>query len=141
MTYGNDARLALTTHTFLHADGLVSPIGAVTPLDFRQCSGSERPFPVGLVKIAVQLTFTSLIDLAKPEFLGPVPWPPDRTIIIYVFRLRAMPTRQALCRQWSSRCASHMPLVPQSLPSTLYPWGKVSAAPLQSTERRGHDGS
>jgi hypothetical protein len=143
MTYGNNARLALTTHTFLHANGLVSPIGDVTPLGFRQCSGSETPFHVGLFKTAVQLTFTSLIDPAEPEFLGTVPWLPDRTIVTYVFvfRLRAIPTTQALCRQQRSRCASHAPLVPQSLPSTLCPWGKASVAPLQSTLRRCHDGS
>jgi hypothetical protein len=119
MPYGNDARLALTTHTFLHANGLASPIGAVTPLNFRQCSGSDTPFRVGLVRTAVRLTFTSLINLPEPEFLGTVPWLPDWTIVIYVFRLRAMPTTQALCRQRRSRCASHAPLVPQSLPSLL----------------------
>jgi hypothetical protein len=48
----------------------------------------ETPFRVGLVTTAAQLTFTSLIDPAEPEFPGTAPWRPDRTIVIYVSRLR-----------------------------------------------------
>lgn len=140
MTYRNAARLTLTTHTFHDANGLVSPIGAVTLPGFRQCCVSETPFRVSLVKTAARPTFTSLINLAEPEFLSTVPWLPDQTIVISGFHLRAMPTTQALCRQRHSRCAPHAPLVLQSLPSTLCPWGKASAAPLQSTLRRCHDG-
>ena len=88
MAYGTNARLALTTHTFLHANRLVSPRGAITPLGFRQCSCSMTLLCGGLVTAAVQLTFSSLIDPAEPEFLRTVPWLPDQTIVIYVSRLR-----------------------------------------------------
>jgi len=88
MAYGNDARLALATCTLLHANRLVSSIGAATPPGFRQCSCSETLFRVGLVTTAVQLTFISLADPAEPEFLGTVPWLPDRRIVIYVSGLR-----------------------------------------------------
>jgi hypothetical protein len=141
MAYGNDAGLALTTYTLLRTHCLASPIGAVTPPGFRQCSCSETPFGVDLVTTAVQHTLTSLIDPAAAGFLGTVRGLPDRTIVIYVSHLHAMPTTQALCRQRDSRCTSHAPLVPQFLPFILCPWGKASAAPLQSIERRGRDRS
>jgi hypothetical protein len=88
MAYGNDARLALTTYTLLHANRLVSSIGAVILPGFRQCSCSEMLFRVRLVTTAVQLTFISLTDPAEPKSLGTVPWLPDRTIVIYVSHLR-----------------------------------------------------
>jgi hypothetical protein len=101
MAYGNDARLALATYTLLHANRLVSSIGPVIPPGFRQCSCSETLFRVRLVTTAVQLTFISLTDPAEPEFLGTVPWLPDRTIVIYadltclwcpgLYRLRCAP--------------------------------------------------
>jgi hypothetical protein len=141
MAYGNDAGLALTTYTLLRANRLASPIGAVTPPGFRQCSCSETLFGVDLVTTAVQHTLTSLIDPAEAGFHGTVHWLPDRTIVIYVSHLHAMPTTQALYRQRDSRCTSHAPLVPQFLPFILCPWGKASAAPLQSIERRGRDRS
>lgn len=83
MAYGNDARLALATHILLQANHLVSSIGAVTPPGFRQGSRSETLFRAGLITTAVHLTFSSLTDPAEPEFLGTVPWLPDRTIIMY----------------------------------------------------------
>jgi hypothetical protein len=88
MAYGNDARLALATYTLLHANPLVSSIGPVIPPGFRHCSCSEMLFRVGLVTTAVQLTFISLTHPAEPEFLGIVPWLPDRTIVIDVSRWR-----------------------------------------------------
>jgi hypothetical protein len=88
MAYGNNTRLALTTHTLLHANHLLSPRGAVTPLGFRQCSCSMTLCRVGLVMTAVQLTFIALIDPAEPKFLRPVPWLPDWPVVIYVSRLR-----------------------------------------------------
>jgi hypothetical protein len=141
MAYGNDAWLALTTHTLLRANRLASPIEAVTAPGFRQYSCSETPFGGDLVTTAVQHTLTSLIDPADAGFLGTVRWLPDRTIIAYVSRLHAMPTTQALCRQRDSHCTSHAPLVPQFLPFFLCPGGKVSAVLLQSTVRRRHAGT
>jgi hypothetical protein len=88
MAYDNDERLTLAIYTPVHANRLVSSIGAVTPLGFRQCSCSETLFHVGLVTTAVQLTFISLTDPAEPEFLGTVPWLLDRTIVIDVSRWR-----------------------------------------------------
>src|SRR5687767_12201357 len=43
---------------------------------------------VCLVATAVRLTFTSLTDPAEPEFLGGMAWLPDRTIVLFVSRLR-----------------------------------------------------
>jgi hypothetical protein len=129
MAYGNDARLALATYTLLQANPLVSPIGPVIPPGFRQCSCSETPFGVGLVTTAVQLKFISLTDPAEPEFLGTVPWLPDRTIVIYVFRLRNI-THTSLMSKRGSRYVSHTPVMPQSLPSASCPSGKASVAPL-----------
>jgi hypothetical protein len=83
MAYGNDARLTLTTHILLQANHFVSSIGAVTPPGFRQGSRSETLFRAGPVTTAVQLTFSSLTDSAEPEFLGTVPWLPDRTLVMY----------------------------------------------------------
>jgi hypothetical protein len=83
MAYRNNARLAPATHILLQANHLVSSIGAVTPPGFRQCSRSETLFGAGLVTAAVQLTSSPIIDPAEPEFLGTMPWLPDRTIVIY----------------------------------------------------------
>jgi hypothetical protein len=129
MAYGNDARLALATYTLLHANRLVSPIGPVIPPGFRQCSCSETPFGVGLVTTAVQLKFISLTDPAEPECLGTVPWLPDRTIVIYVFRLRNI-HHTSLMSKRGSRYVSHTPVMPQSLPSASCPSGKASVTPL-----------
>jgi hypothetical protein len=139
MAYGNDARLALATYTLLHANPLVSPIGAVTPLGLRQCSYSETFLCVGLVTTAAQLTFISLIDRVEPEFVGTVPWLTDPTIVIYVFRLRNI-NHTSLMSKRGSRYVSPTPVKPQSLPSALCPSGKALVAPLQPRARRNSDG-
>jgi hypothetical protein len=139
MAYGNDVRLTLTSHILLHANRLVSPRGAVTPLGFRQCPCSETPFRVGLVMTAVRLTFISPIDPAEPEFLRTLSWLLDRTIVIYVSCLRNA-NYTSFTSTADSCCTSHAPLVRQSLPSTLCPWGKALAALLQLMVRRSSDG-
>jgi hypothetical protein len=123
MAYGNDARLALAIYTLLHANRLVSSIGPVIPPGFRQCSCSETLFHVRLVTTAVQLTFISLTDPAEPEFLGTVPWLPDRTIVIYVSRLRIARVSVALVFTGYS-----------------VPLGEGICSSLQSTARRNSDG-
>src|SRR5262245_8475483 len=82
MAYGNDARLALATSILRQAHPLVSSIMGATPPGFRPCSCAETLFHVWLVTAAVQLTFSSLTNPAKPECFGTVPWLLDRTIVI-----------------------------------------------------------
>jgi hypothetical protein len=139
MAYGNDARPALASYALLHANRRVPSIGAVTPTGLRQCSCSETFLCVGLVTTAAQLTFISLIDRAEPEFVGSVPWLTDPTIVIYVFRLRNI-NHTSLMSKRASRCVSHAPVMPQSLPSALCPSGKASVVPLQPRTRRSSDG-
>ena len=138
MAYGNDARLAPTTQTLHPANRLVSPIEAVTPLGPRHCSRSETSFRAGFVTAAVKLTFVS-IDRAKSEFLGTTPWSTDPTIVIDVSRLRNFHHTRLMSKQ-GSRCASHAPLVPQSLLPALCPSGQASVAPRQPRARRSSDG-
>jgi hypothetical protein len=123
MAHGNDARLALATHILLQANHLVSSIGAVTPPGSRQGSRSETLFRAGPVTTAVQLTFSSLTDPAEPEFLGTVPCLPDRTIVIYISRLRIARVSGALVFTGYS-----------------VPLGEGICSSLQSTARRNSDG-
>jgi hypothetical protein len=139
MACGNDASLALTTHSLLPANPLGSPLGAVTPLGLQPCPCSETFFCVGLFTTAAQPTFIFLIDRAAPEFVGIVPWLTDPTIIIAVSRLRNMNHTRSMSKR-SSRCLSHAPVMPQSFPSALGPSGKASVAPLQPRARRNADG-
>jgi hypothetical protein len=139
MAYGNDARLALTTQTLLAAGRLASPIGAVTPLGLRRGSCAETFCCVGLVTTAVPLTFISLIDRAEPECVGTVPWLTDPTIVISVARLRNIHHTSLMLKR-GSRCVSHAPVMPQSLPSALHPSGKASVVPVQPRARRSSDG-
>ena len=106
-----DASQALATHSLLPANRLASPIGAVTPLNLRQCSCSVTFFCVGLVTTVVQLTFISLINRAEPQFVGTAPRLTDPTIVIYVSRLRNINHTNLMSKR-SGRYTSHAPLDP-----------------------------
>jgi hypothetical protein len=128
MAYGNDARLALTTHCLLPAKRLMSPIGAVTPPGLQQCSCSETCCAVHPVTSVVQPACSALFDQADPDFLGTVPCLTDPTIGMRVFAVRNSHHTNLISKRRSRR-ESDAPAIPQPLPSTLCASGKASVAP------------